>query len=362
MKCCILRGRWRAARTHRYVLAVQDAVRWWWKRSSRQAGALTYAMLQSMAPLLVLAVAVAGQWFGRDAVLAAAQAQVEMAVGKQGAAVVKELVVEARDPMVGATASLLVLVWTVWSASRVFASLQESLDEIFCEPLDAARRRGRRLRSALRESVLHFAMVPAIGLLPSAVLAAPPVLTFVTAAVGWRAPAWALDAIPAAVTTGAIAAVFWVLPTAPKRAPFLWTGVVAATLLCFLMRHLFDLYLARFPPTSAYGAASSLVVLLLCVYWSARMLFLAAELAEASAKYCGAPHRARVAVPACSGEGRDGCRASDPRGYAGAPRTPHSQRGRGVAQDDGASRVREGRTRHFAGRNPCGSPPLLLAR
>lgn len=307
MRRRILRGRWRAARTHRYVLAAKDAVRWWWKRSARQAGALTYAMLQSMAPLLVLAVAVAGQWFGRDAVLAAAQAQVEMAVGEQAAAVVKDLVVQARDPMIGATASLLVLGWTVWSASRVFASLQESLDEIFCEPLEATRRRGRRLRSALRQGVLHFAMVPAMGFLLCAVLAASPVLAFVTAAVGWRAPAWALHAIPAAVTTGAIAAVFWVLPTAPKRAPFLWTGVVAAALLCSLMRRLFDLYLTRFPPASAYGAASSLVVLLLCVYWSARMLFLAAELAEASAKYCGAPHHARVAAPACSGEGSDGC-------------------------------------------------------
>lgn len=302
-----LRGRWRAARTHRYVLSAQDAVRWWWKRSARQAGALTYVMLQSLAPLLVLAVAVAGQWFARDAVLAAAQAQVEVAVGRQGAAVVKELMVQAREPMAGATASLLVLGWTVWSASRVFASLQESLDEIFCEPLDAARRRGRRLRSALREGVLHFAMVPAIGLLLCAVLAASPVLTFVTATVGWPMPAWALHALPAAVTMGAIAAVFWVLPTAPKRAPFLWTGVVAATLLCFLMRHLFDRFLTLFPPVSAYGAASSLVVLLLCVYWSARMLFLAAELAEASAKYCGAPHRVHAAAPACSGEGSDGC-------------------------------------------------------
>ncbi|MBI3206132.1 MAG: YihY/virulence factor BrkB family protein [Myxococcales bacterium] len=302
----ILRG-WRKARVHRYVLAVEDAVRCWWKRSSRQAGALTYTMLQSMAPLLVLAVAVAGQWFGRDAVLAAAQAQVELAVGKQGAAVIKELVAQARDPMATATASLLVLGWTVWSASRVFASLQESLDEIFCEPLDATRRRGRRLRSALRESVLHFAMVPATGFLLCVVLAASPVLTFLTAAVGWDVPAWVLLAIPAAVTACAIAAVFWVLPTAPKRAPFLWTGVIAATVLCSVVGRLFDRFLNWLPPASAYGAASSLVVLLLCVYWSARMVFLAAELAEASAKYCGAPHRVCVAAPACSGEGSEGC-------------------------------------------------------
>jgi membrane protein len=262
---------------------------WSEDKASRLAAALSYYTLFSVAPLLIIAIAVAGLVFGRQAASEQILDQVREMTGPQGADAVRMLLRSAGQTGTGILATLVGVAVLLVGASGAFAQLQDALNTVW----DVKARPGRGFKGVLRDRFLSFSMVLVIGFL----LLVSLVLSAALAALGKylsqalpipSAVMQALNfAISFAVTTFLFALIFKVLPDVRIRWREVWVGSLATALLFSVGRFLIGLYLGRSSVSSAYGAAGSLVVLLVWVYYSAQILFLGAEFTQVYASRYG---------------------------------------------------------------------------
>jgi membrane protein len=246
-----------------------------------------------MAPLLVLVIAVAGLALGSAAAEGEIVRQVGGLMGPEGAKLVQDMVVRASRPASGVIATVVSLVVMLFGASGVFGQLQASLNDIFRAP----PRRGGGMRGALRQRLSAFGMILGIGtllwlsLVLSAVLAAVhgllathlPVLSRVLGPLNFG--------LSLLVVTALFAMIYKVLPDVRLDWRDVWLGAAVTALLFTAGKSLIGLYLGRAGTTSVYGAAGSLVLLLLWIYYSAQILFLGAEFTEVYARRRGSRRR-----------------------------------------------------------------------
>jgi membrane protein len=239
--------------------------------------------------LLIIAIAVAGLVFGRKAATDQIVYEIRGLVGDQGAQVIQTILQNASQTASGILATVIGLATLLLGASGAFGQLQESLNTIW----EVKPKAGRGVKGVLRDRFLSFSMVLVIGflLLVSLLLSAflsgigkyladvLPMSSVVMQAVNFG--------ISFGVTTLLFALIFKVLPDAYVRWRDVWVGAVVTALLFSLGRFLIGLYLGRSSVSSAYGAAGSLVVLLLWVYYSAQILFLGAEFTQVFARKFG---------------------------------------------------------------------------
>lgn len=259
-----------------------------WSRDNALSlgAALAYYALFSLAPLLVLVIAIAGLALGRSAAEGTVVGLVQGAVGGDAAHMIQELIVRASEPTAGAIATAASLGTMLFGASGVFGQLQSSLNRIWGVPASGG------VRGLVRRRATSFALILVIGLLlflstvASTVLAAATAWIAAYAAGADRVLPLADFGLNLALLSTLFALLFKYLPDANMRWRDVWVGSVLTALLFILGRGLIALYLGR-ASTSLYGAAASLIVVLLWIYYSAQILLIGAEFTEVWSRHFG---------------------------------------------------------------------------
>jgi membrane protein len=262
-----------------------------WQRDAALTlgAALAYYTLFAMAPLLVLVIAVAGLALGRAAAQGEIVAQIGGLMGPDGAKMIEEMIVRASRPTSGIVATLVSLGTMALGASGVFGQLQGALNQIF--GVEAGR--GGGIRGMVQQRLVHFGMIVAIGflLLVSLVLSAVVAALhgFLEASVPVLADVlpWLNFALSFVVVTGLFALIYKVLPDVRLAWRDVWLGAAFTALLFTVGKSVIGYYLGRAGTTSVYGAAGSLVLVLLWIYYSAQILFLGAEFTEVFSRCYG---------------------------------------------------------------------------
>jgi membrane protein len=257
--------------------------------ATRLAAALAYYSLLSVAPMLVLAVSLATLVFGDQAARGQLAAQLGEAVGPEAGRTLESLVLSARAVDGGTFSSVLSGAVLLVGASAVFAELQTSMNEIWkVEP-----KPGRGIRSFLRMRFFSFSMVLGVAfrLLVSLVLSA--VLSAVGAYFADAPPGGAMlweaanFAVSLAVISLLFALIFKVVPDVDVAFRDVRLGAFVTALLFSLGKYALGLYLGRESVASPYGAAGSLIVFVIWVYYAAQILFMGAEFTQVYARRRG---------------------------------------------------------------------------
>jgi membrane protein len=256
----------------------RTAQRFFAKNTFEMGAALAYFTVFSLAPLLLIAVSIAGLIFGEKAAHGQMAAEIENAVGPTVANAIQEILKHAHDSGGSTTASVVGLVLLLFGASGVFVQLQSSLNAIWdVEP------KAFNLRAFIRHRLLTFAMVLGIGFL---LLVSLVINTAISAMGNYLAPQQTAVAqginqlLSFAVITLLFALIFRVLPDRSIAWEDVWVGAAFTSLLFVTGKYLLGLYLARGSVTSAYGAAGSLVVILVWVYYASQILLFGAQFTQ----------------------------------------------------------------------------------
>jgi membrane protein len=272
-----------------WQVAKQTASDWVEDDASRLAASLAFYTLLSLAPLVIIAVSIAGLVLGTDAARGRIAAELSSVVGANAAAGIQAVVASARSQTSGTLGAIIGVITLFIGASGVFGELQFALNSIW----EVRARRGRGLLGEVRDRFFSFTMVLAVAflllvsLLLSAALSAVG-HAFASALPGgelfWQAANFGFSL---AMITGLFALIFKLVPDVLIRWSDVWEGAFVTALLFTIGKSLLGLYLGRASIGSSYGAAGSLVVLVVWVYYSAQILFLGAELTQVLARRRG---------------------------------------------------------------------------
>lgn len=269
-----------------------------WKQDNalQWGAALAYYAALSMAPLLLILTSVAGAVYSRQAAASRLADRLETWAGPEAAQMITAILENASRPGSGSLAALLGFAFLLLGASGLFTQLKGALDHFWGFEASAdSEDEGleETLRAKVMERLLAFGMVLVLGLL---VLTAMLSSTLVSALATFARDllpfgAWAARGIQLGFSllllTVAVALLFKILPSVQVAWRDVWVGAVATAVLFVLGQWLLGFYLSHGGVGSAYGAAGSLVVLLVWIYYSAQILFFGAELTQVWARRYG---------------------------------------------------------------------------
>ena len=269
---------------------IKTAVSGWIDDYAQSMGAaLAYYTMFSMAPLLLIVISIAGLVFGDEAARGEIFSQLEGMLGASGALAVQGLLESVRKPSESVTATVFGVVLLLIGATSVFGELQDALDRIWRAPVRAGQSGWWRLVQA---RLLSFGMILGIGFLLIVSLVASAALA---ALQKWWGPVfsdWAAASIIEVVlsflvTTVAFAMIYKVVPRVRIHWKDVWIGAATTSLLFTVGKLLIGVYIGRSGIASGFGAAASLVVVLVWVYYSAQIFLLGAEFTRAYAHKFG---------------------------------------------------------------------------
>jgi membrane protein len=320
-------------------------------KASRLAAALAYYTAFSLAPLLVITIGVAGLVFGDDAAQGKIVGELQGVMGPDGARFVESLIAAARKPSSGIAATVIGVLILAFGASGVFGELQDALNTIW----GVKPKEGRGFRGILRDRLLSFTMVLGTGFLLLVSLALSAALSAIGGGVAGLLPVpeAALQAVNFIIAMGFItllfALIFKVVPDVKIAWRDVWIGAVITALLFSLGKFAIGLYLGKSSIASSFGAAASLAVMLIWVYYSAQILFIGAEFTQVYASRYGSHIQpARGAVKMTSddranlGIARDGDLPPDAQAEVAQARDEagsSSESGSRPAAEDGSSKA-----------------------
>jgi membrane protein len=271
-----------------WSLLKETAVEWQRDNVGRCAAALAFYMVFSLAPSLMIIVAVAGAFAGRLAARTELFHQIQVFVGPRAASFL-QIVSEGARQGSGVLSTILGIALALFGATAVFVELQDSLNHIWhVEP-----KPDRFFHRLLYTRLLSFLMVLGIGLLLLVALGAGAVLSATEHLVGGLLPLPALITqssgllISFALMVVLFALIYKVLPDVLICWKDVWVGATITAVLLAIGRLLITLYLSRSTLRSVYGAAGSLVVILLWVYYSAQIFLFGAEFTQVYARRYG---------------------------------------------------------------------------
>lgn len=269
---------------------------WITHRAASKGAALAFYTLFSLTPILVLAIAVGGYFFGEQAAQGQIISQIQSLVGRNGANAIQALLAAARDPAAGLTATAVAGVLLLVGATSVFAELKGSLDEVW----GMQHTHHSAITAVLRTRLLSFGLVLVLALLLLISLVVSAALSLLEHyMVGiWSDSVVVLKMLSTAISFGVIACLFAViykmLPDAPLSWRDVWVGAAFTTGLFALGKYLIGLYLGNSAVASSFGAAGSVIALLLWVYYSAQIFFLGAEFTRQYALWFGSLQHVRM--------------------------------------------------------------------
>ncbi|HEX7901799.1 MAG TPA: YihY/virulence factor BrkB family protein [Planctomycetota bacterium] len=272
---------------------VRTAVeRWIDDRGPKMAAALAYYTAFAVAPLLLIAISVAGLLFGQEAARGEVERQLGSLIGPHGAAAVQDILSRLWHPKAGLAAAAAGVVAVLIASTGVFVELQDSFDQIW----RVRKKPGRGILGTLKDRVLSFSIVVGTGFLLLVSLLASAALQALSGTLrAWAGTGAVIEVLNFLVSFGLIsllfAAIFRYLPDARTRWKDAWVGGLLTAFLFNVGKTLIGLYLGRSAIASTYGAAGSFVVFLVWVNYSAQIVFLGAEFTKTWADLRGAPPR-----------------------------------------------------------------------
>jgi membrane protein len=288
-----------------WSLLKQTVSDWSSDDATRLAAAMAFYTLLSLAPLVMVAIAVAGLAFGDEAARGYVSDQLSSIVGPEAGEGVETVVQHASAPTTGVLSSIIGIVVLLFGASGVFKELQASLNRIW----EVEPKPGRGILGVLRDRFFSFTMVVGVAFLLLVSLVVSTALSavgkFMSSSLPGGAILWQIVNFFISLTVIALlfALIFKVVPDVKIRWRHVWPGALATALLFTIGKFALGLYLGRASVTSGYGAAGSLVVLVMWVYYATQILFLGAEFTQVYAKHRGAHiEPGRNAVAAGEGE------------------------------------------------------------
>lgn len=270
-------------------------------KASRLAAALAYYTVFSLTPLITISLAIVGMVFGKNAARGELVAQIQGLVGRQSAQVIETAIANISQNSHPGITSLINIGVLLFAASGVFAELQGALNTIW----EVAPKPGKEIRLFIRQRLLAFLMVMAIGLLLLASLMLNTFLVAVSHLVtsshlvanflpGGSVPWRLLNTVGSfIITTLLFGLIYKYLPQAKIAWSDIWIGALMTAILFTIGKFALGLYLGQNTFSSAFGAAGSLVFVVAWVFYSAQILFFGAEFTHVYAKQYGSYIRPR---------------------------------------------------------------------
>lgn len=267
---------------------------WLEHRASSKGAALAFYTLFSLAPILVLVIAIAGLFYGKEAAQGELFFQLRGLVGSQGAEAIQLVLSGATNETQGLIATLIAGALLLFGATSVFAELKSSLDEIWqLPPVE-----GNGIWDTIRTRLLSFGMVLVLGFLLLVSLVVSAALALLEKKMGayWQNAAQLLTLVNQVISFIVISTLFGVIYKMLPRIKLSWRDVVIGALgtaaLFTLGKYAIGAYIGNSGVTDSFGAAGSLIAVLLWVYYSAQVFFLGAEFARQYALQLGSLRKA----------------------------------------------------------------------
>lgn len=262
-----------------WMLLKSTAMQWSKDKAPRMGAALAYYTIFSLAPLLIISIAIAGFIFGREAARGAIVGQIQGLIGTESGRAVQAMLQSAQKPAHGILATIIGIVALLLGATGVFAEIQDALNTIW----SAGRPSRGGIWYVVRARFLSFGMVLVIGFLLLVSLLLSTALAAVSKYLGDFLPAAAgllhlVDfLISFLVITVLFATIFKVLPDVKIAWADVWAGAGLTAFLFTLGKFLIGFYIGKTISTSVYGAAGSLVIMVAWIYYSGLILYFGAE-------------------------------------------------------------------------------------
>jgi membrane protein len=283
-----------------YVSLFKQAALAWIKDGAASMGAaLAFYSAFSLAPLLLIVIAIAGFVYGADAARKAVVKQFAELIGPVGADAVGALLKAASIAETGGKATAIGVILLLIGATTVLVELEHDLDRIW----EAPERKENGLLSLVRVHFLSFGMILGIGFLLIVSLVAGSAIAAVTAR--WDSSSLGVTglfiadfALSVAIFTALFGMLYKWLPNVRIAWHEVWAGALTTAVLFNLGRLAIGAYLGRSATASAYAAAGSVLVLLLWLYYSAQIFLFGAEFTWVHAKYRRSSHQTRTAAAA----------------------------------------------------------------
>lgn len=274
------------------LLAIaKNTFRQWIKADPfRQSAVVAYYAVFSIPALLVIVIAVAGLVFGEEAVRGEISDQIQRALGQDTAESVESIIVKASEEKTSVIATIIGVLTLMVGSTGVFSELQTSLNHIWEVQVVAKKKWLKTIKTRLFSFglVLSLAFLMLVSLLLTAGLEAfselirdrfPDFVPFLLRVAGFL--------LSFGVITVLFALIFKILPDAKIRLRDVWIGAMVTTLLFILGKFLLGIYFAKANPGSTYGAAGSIVLIMLWVSYSCMILFFGAEFTKQYAVFHG---------------------------------------------------------------------------
>ncbi|WP_020652715.1 YihY/virulence factor BrkB family protein [Massilia niastensis] len=262
---------------------------WLEHRAASKGAALAFYTLFSLAPILVLVIAVAGFFYGAEAAQGQLLSELRGLVGKQGAETVQTILAGAQNKESGRLATIIATVLLLIGATSVFAELKDSLDEIW----DVPPPKDSTMWDVVRTRLLSFGLILVLGFLLMVSLVVSAGLAVVENYIGgmWKEAAVVLGWVASGISFLVIATLFGIIYKLLPRIKLSWhdvtIGALGTAAMFTLGKFGIGLYIGNSGAADSFGAAGSLIALLLWVYYSAQIFFLGAEFARQYALQLG---------------------------------------------------------------------------
>lgn len=252
--------------------------------------AISYYTIFSLAPLLVIVIAIAGAIFGREAVQGEIVVQLQSLIGRDGALAVQGLIKSASEPSKGLAAGAISIVVLLVGATTVFAELQSALDRIWHVP---ERAKPTGLWAILRARVLSFGLILGLAFLLMVSLSVSSAIAAFGTWTSGMVPGWGRllqvfnILLSVGISTVLFAMIYKFMPTVKIVWRDVWIGALVTSVLFEIGKAGIALYIGKSGVNESFAAAGSLVVLLAWVYYAAQIFLLGAEFTKVYANEHG---------------------------------------------------------------------------
>ena len=269
-----------------FSLVKEAGQEWMADKAPRLSAATAYYTILSLAPLLMICLSIAGLVFGRDAARSGIIAQFKTVAGDSGAKAAEELLKNASHVDSGVISIVIGVIMLLIGASAVFGELQDAFNTVW----NAPPRPSRGFWGVIKDRFLSFAMVLSVGFLLLVSMVLSTMLSSMSEFAAGSLPGSSILfrvlelAVSFAVITSLFAMLFKYLPDV--RVPWreVWIGAAITAALFTIGKYLIGLYLGKAAVATPFGAAGSVVALVVWVYYSAMILFFGGELTQALAR------------------------------------------------------------------------------
>lgn len=263
-----------------FQLAKSSVTAWQDDYASSMGAAIAFYTVFSIAPLMIIVIAVAGFVWGEDAVRGELIRQLGTLIGMDGAVSIQSLLRSVNKPTQGIAATTVSVVILIWGSTQVFAELQSALDRIWQVP---ASMKKSGILNTFRTRLLSFGLVLTLAFLLLVSLMTSAGLAALAQWSGGLFPRWEFllqslnTAVSLLATTVLFAMIFKFMPQAKIAWRDVWTGAIVTAILFEAGKILIALYVGKSSALSSLAAAGSLVAILIWVYYAAQVFLLGAE-------------------------------------------------------------------------------------